>query len=831
MSIIFRFIPVFLFSVCFLNAKPSGHILRDLEKIKTLGSILYFAAHPDDENTALLAYLSQHESLDAAYLSLTRGSGGQNRIGSELNAGLGIIRTQELLTARRIDGARQYFSNAIDFGYSRSQSETLRIWGESDVLGDAVKVIREYKPDVIIIRFHPGDSQTHGHHQAATYLALQAFELAGDPAAYPEQLEYLEPHQASRLYWDAYWWTDRYQDEIDQPGTLSFELSSFDPILGESYTEISRRALGQHKSQGVVFPLSREKMPIKLVLVKGEPVDELFAETDISWNRIDPSGTITAILDEAVLHYDLRNPEAIVPLLLDARREIENLKTSVWKSRKLPALDQIILDCLGIFVDARISTSQVYQGEIASIEVEIANRSNRDLSFDLKAMNAFVPAQWPERLQIMSAHENNSWELLAGVQQTFKLEIEIPENVPATTPYWLVVPGVYGRYGVESPQLTGLSQNPPTLELRLEVVIDEQRVYGSFPVVYRSVDSMRGESRDPVAITEPISISLPDTLLISANEQILDIPLVLTSNQTETISGILKIESSDEWNRESVEVPLQIEGYQRLTHMLELQPKKNASRGVLEVKFIAEGKTYRQSRSQIKYPHIPTQVIHTPASKKLIHVSVKGVDNKIGYFHGAGDKIPQTLQSLGFHVDVLSYEQLGDIQTLSQYDAVIYGMRAYNTHSELEEVESVLTQYVKQGGTWIVQSIDPRRMKSQFHPPIPLTTGRSSRVTDEAATIRFLLPTHKVLHTPNEITDADFEGWVQERGLYFAESWDDAYASILSCNDPDFPPEDGGLLISQHEEGYFVYTGYAFFRQIPAGNSGAIKLFSNLVSL
>jgi LmbE family N-acetylglucosaminyl deacetylase len=803
----------------------SSEIYQALEKLNVVGSALYIAAHPDDENTRLISYLSKNRKVRTGYLSLTRGDGGQNLVGPEIRELLGVIRTQELLGARRIDGGEQLFSRANDFGYSKNPDETLKIWDNEQVLSDVVWAIRRFKPDVIINRFdHESAGRTHGHHTSSAMLSYEAFDIVGSGDSFKDQLQYVDPWSPERLFFNTSWWfygSRENFDKADKSRMLSVDIGGYDPISGISYNETANMARSMHKSQGFGTETSRGSRIEYLQLLKGEmPEDksDIFSGIDISWDRLTDGQEIGNLIEQVLLAYEFTNPAASVPALLEIRAKIANLENDHWREIKLAEVDDIIAACCGLYLECSTETHSVAPGESVEVEFEAINRSDRDILFHSITLN----------------HELLDTTL--GVDLTFNQdlmlnkEIEISEEVPYTNAYWLNEPSELGMYKVIDRQMIGLPETPASIKAEFRMIIDGSPITFKRDLVYKKSDPVKGEVYMPFEVTQPVAVNFGQSVYIFENERPKEIE-VLVKCLTNSFNGELRWRLPEGWSASPDIVDLDLNGKGSLKPIkLTITPPSGQQEGSIAAVITDEkGVEYDRSLYEIDYDYIPRQMVFQPAVSKVAKLSLEKAGDKIAYIQGAGDEIPVFLREIGYEVDELDPEMLSQID-YSAYDAVIAGIRAYNTVEALKFANPEILAYVKEGGVYIVQYNTSFRLVTTDIGPFTLEYSRD-RVSDELAEIRILEPEHPVLKYPNKITKSDFDNWVQERGLYFPNGWADEYIPILSSNDPGEEPKDGGLLIAQYGDGYFVYTGYSWFRQLPAGVPGAFRLFVNMISL
>ena len=810
-------------------ARPtSGELHAAIEKLGVLGSALYLAAHPDDENTRLIAYLANVEKVETAYLSLTRGDGGQNLIAPDISELLGLTRTQELLAARRIDGGKQFFSRANDFGFSKHPDETFTIWDREQVLADAVWVIRQWRPDVIILRFDPRDpGSTHGHHTASAIIGMEAFDLAGDADAFPEQLEYVDPWQPKRIYWNAYSWGDNpLPDHADSTQLIEVDVNAYLPQLGESIAEIAARSRSQHKSQGFGSSGSRERATEKLELLKGDDGDQdgdPFAGIDLSWSDVEGGATIGTRLQEIARNFDYGDPAASVPALLDVHDRMKALSSSYWKEKKLAELRDVISGALGLYAEATVQSPFAVPGDTVDISVELANRSDQNVN--VKDVAVAKSGGW------VGYPDGSGSALMAGVPRRDTIAYVIPFDSPDSGPYWLTEDWKLGMYTVADQQLRGTPESADPVSVTAVISVDDRTLPLEIPVRYHYTDPVDGEQFQPFEILPPAFVEVGEGSYLFPSDEPRIVSVKVTAARSD-LRGELALDVPAGWsvNPASRKVSLDRAGEERF-FAFELAPPAGQSQGRITPRFQMDGETYSRRLVRIAHAHIPTQLATLDGGAAVARVRLETAGQTVGYLPGAGDAIPEALTSIGLDVTVLDDTE-ASIGDLSQYDAIVVGVRAYNTLDRISVYQPRLLQYVEQGGTLIVQYNTDRRLMIDQKDlgPYPLQLSRD-RVTVEDAPVEILAPDHPALNYPNKITQADFEGWVQERGLYFPDEWADEYTALLSSHDPDEDPHAGGLLVAEYGSGHFVYTGYSFFRELPAGVPGAYRLFANLVAL
>ena len=792
------------------NFTSSAEIYKNLQSLGFFGRVLYVAAHPDDENTRLISHLSNKVLANTAYLSLTRGDGGQNLIGPELREKLGVIRTQELLEARAIDGGRQFFTRANDFGYSKNPMETLEIWNEEAVLADMVKVIRMFRPDVIINRFdHRTPGSTHGHHTASAMLSLEAMKLAADPEY--KAHENLTSWNVKRSFFNTSWWFYGSRDafaKADKTNLMSVDIGSYDPLTGMSSNEIAALSRSQHKSQGFGSRGSRGSQKEWLELLHGdmpEGKEDIFAGIDTSWKQIPGGGPVHAKWKQIIDEFSFSRPSASIPDLLELRQQIELLHSFPEKAKKLDSLNKIIMDCLGIYVELSANMPYGVQGGIVPATLEVINRSNRKIQL------------FSEELGIDKTLNENI---------DFKKEVDIPLDVEPSQPYWLELPAELGMYQVEDKSMIGKPENAPAISRELGFKLNDQMIKVHIPLIFSTSDRVKGEIKEPFYVRPPVSIEPVQDIMIFSEEAQEIKYMIKAFTPLGEVAIDLNIPKGWKVDRPKLnldslrpDVPREVK--------FEVAPPQGQSVARFTPTVTTNGKKYNQHIMDIAYDHIPDQQLIEPASVSAIKPGLINKAKRIAYLTGAGDAVPQALRSMGSAVEEYQPEQFPE--NLDKYDAVVVGIRAFNVHTGMKPLVKQLVQFAQNGGTVIFQYNTSYGLKSMGLKEMGISLSRK-RVTDENAKINFLDPGHQVLNFPNKITPKDFDGWVQERGLYFPAEWED-FQPVLEMADKGEQPLKGSLLVKQLGEGYIVYTGLSFFRELPAGVPGAYRLMANLISL
>lgn len=802
------------------QAQGGAALKQALERLRVTGSVLMIAAHPDDENTAVLAWCAQGRKLRTAYLSLTRGEGGQNLIGSEQGDLLGLIRTQELLGARRIDGAEQYFSRAIDFGFSKSAEETIGKWGKQQVLADIVWVIRRYRPDVVINRFSGTPRDGHGHHQASAMLSKEAFELAGNSQAFPEQLKFVKPWKPARLLWNGFSFNRQMEQELDKlPERLMIDTGEYDPVLGSSYGELAGVSRSQHKSQGMGAPERRGSAPNYLIHVAGTPAKKDFLEgVDTTWNRLPGGAAIDSLLAAALDAWRIDRPEQVLPALAKARPLIASIDDPLAR-RKLTDIDEAMALAAGLWLDVSIQPGVATPGAAVEFALTAVNRGRGKVSLD--HVEILGPGT-PPSFQPGGVLETNK-------PHTQRAKWVIPADAPAVQPYWLAEKSNGLLYRVTDPSLLGLAEGPAFLRGRFTVSVEGCPIEVERPIERRFVDRVKGETTEPFALLPPVSLKMPAPSMIFPDSQPRKVGVEVLANRNGS-KGSVSLAAPEGWKITPAGAPFAIDKAGQTARVeFEVTPAVQGNGGELRAEATVDGRSIGNSLIRLEYEHIPPQTVQPPARMKAARADVRILSRRIGYIMGAGDMIPASLEQLGCTVTMLSAADLaqGD---LSRFDAIVAGVRAWNVREDLRVNATRLQEFMERGGTFVVQfntSVDEAQL--QGIGPYPMYLSRD-RVAVEEAPVKILKPGHVLLESPNPVRAEDFDGWVQERGLYYPANFDVRYECLIETNDPGEKPLASGILYARVGKGAYVYTPMAWFRQLPAGVPGAFKLFANILS-
>ena len=816
---------IFCFTITFAQVpkKPtSGEIYQSIQKLNFLGTVLYIAAHPDDENTRLISYFANDVKARTAYLSITRGDGGQNLIGSELSELLGVIRTQELLAARSIDGGEQFFTRANDFGYSKHPDETLNMWNKEAILNDVVATIRKLKPDVIINRFnHRTPGTTHGHHTSSAMLSIEAFDLASDKT-YKTHLQNDAVWQPKRLFFNTSWWFYGSEENFikaDKTNMLNLEIGTYYSVKGLSNGEIASLSRSRHQSQGFGSTGSRGTETEYLEFLKGEfPISKnVFDGINTTWNRVEGGKEIGEILQKTEADYNFKNPATSIPNLIEAYKLIQQLKDEHWKQLKSDEIKEIIAACAGLYLEVTSNSASTTANSKNTFKVEAINRSNTNISLEsveILPLNTRIDS-------IISLKQN--------IANSLTLSGEIPSEIRQTSPYWLREKGSIGMYRVSEKNLIGLPETPRVIIAIFKVSFNGVVIPIAKNVVYKYNDPVKGEVYKPFEILPKVTASFNEKVFIFANDDPQKINVKVKAIK-ENLSGTVALDIPEFWrvSQKSFSFNLK-EKDEEQNFEFEVKPPSKAAEIFIKPTVQIGDKKFTNELVEIDYNHIPFQSVIRPSETKLVRLAIEKKGQIIGYIHGAGDAVPTALRQMGYMVVELNEDDITP-EKLENFDAIVLGIRLYNISDKAKFYQKFLHSYVENGGTLIVQYNTNRGLKVEEVAPFPLKLS-NNRVTEEDAEVRMINPDHELLNFPNKITNKDFEGWVQERGLYFPSEWDSKFETILSMNDKNETPENSSLLVAKYGKGNFIYTGLSFFRELPAGVSGAYKLFANMVSI
>jgi len=810
----------------------SADVYSNLKKLKVLGSVLYIAAHPDDENNTLLPFLAKEKMYRTGYLSITRGDGGQNLIGSEQGVELGLIRTQELLAARKIDGSEQYFTRAYEFGFSKSATEALNIWDKEKILADVVWVIRKFQPDIIINRFPPDARAGHGHHAASAILATEAFAAAANPKMFPEQLKFVDVWQAKRIVWNTFNFGGNNTIAENQ---LKIDIGNFNALLGKGYGEIGAEARTMHKSQGEGRPRRRGQLFEYFSHVAGEPANnDLMDGVNIGWNRLEKGDTVEKIIDKIVSTYHIEKPELSVAALVELHQYITgNFLHTQWIQKKLSEITDLIEQCSGLFLEATVNQQYGVQDDTIRINCAVNIRKKIPVSIGSIAVNE----RDSSIQQLLEFNQNYSVNFVAA--HTAK-----PED---SQPYWLLKPQESeGRFAIQNPKMVGEAWSKPVYEARFVLSFNQYSITFKKPVLYKYTHPVKGEVYQPITILPKVSLYISPSVALTNIQSLHKTPFVPDSNIHVVVKPnftMKNVSVSLMALQEKVKMVftnklINFEKDKSITLDIPIKQFYNGSKGAFmgaAVELLVNNKKYVFSEyiKTISYDHIPDITYSFKDQTKFIETPIKTIGKKIGYINGAGDKVPEALVQLGFDVEYLEEKDINN-STLQQFDAIITGVRAYNIHEYLTTKHEVLMDYVKNGGNLIAQYIRSNSVNNKpiLVGPFPFSVNAQSRVTEEDAPVNFLLPNHSILNYPNTITKVDFDNWVQERSTYQADITNAQYEKLLSMKDSgDKTETNGSLITTAFGKGHFTYVSLVLFRQLPAGNSGAYKLLANIIAL
>jgi LmbE family N-acetylglucosaminyl deacetylase len=810
-------------SIAFSQAPQSwtsADMYLAIRKLNVLGSVLYLAAHPDDENTRLIAYFSKDRMFRTGYLSMTRGDGGQNLIGDEQGIELGLIRTQELLSARRIDGGEQFFARAFDFGFSKSPEETFTKWDKEKILSDVVWVIRKFQPDVIITRFPTTGEGGHGHHTASAILANEAFTAAADPNRFPEQLsagpggEYVQPWQAKRILWNTFNFGSTNTTSNDQ---FKFDVGGYNPLLGKSYGEIAAISRSNHKSQGFGSAASRGEA-IEFFKTTGgtPPSNDIMDGVELGWKRVTGGEMIQKIVDSISSSFDLLHPEKSVKGLVRLYQALNAMPEGYWRNQKLKETQQLVEQCSGLFIDATTAEQFAVQTDSVRMNFVCNNRLGVNASLKQVSVDAF--------------DSTLNQPLPRNKNVFFSQAFFVSPSKPITQPYWLKNKMEEGYFNVYDQQKIGQADVDPGYIANFILNIEGQDFNFAKPVKYKFTDPVKGEIYQPLVVINSFHVtSFPETVIIDKQTGTVNIPITLKSfsNKSKFSFGYVTGKSPA-----AISHPDELVFGQKnnsLNYELKFKNDNNNIQNSIVLETNDRKDTVREIRS-IVYNHIPAITYFKNTEIKTVYLDLKTYNKKIGYIIGAGDKVPEALEQMGYEVILLTDKELSR-NNLQQYDAIIAGVRTYNTNDWMNKHYDKLVKYVNDGGNFIVQYNTPFRNIAPKIGPYNFDIV-NRRITDESADVVFLKPDHPIMNFPNKITPDDFKGWIQERSIYHATNFDkNNFETIFSMHDPGENSDEGSLIIAKYGKGVFVYTGLVFFRELPAGVPGAYRLLANIIAL
>lgn len=795
----------------------AARILLEIEKLNTTGSVLYIAAHPDDENTRLITYLANEKKVRTAYLSLTRGDGGQNLVGEEQGAYLGVIRTQELMEARKTDGGEQFFTSAVDFGYTKTADETFGIWDHERLLEEVVWIVRNFRPEIIITRFPPDSRAGHGQHTVSAIIAQEAFKAAADPNKFPEQLAFVKTWQSQRIFWNtSLRWDNTLADRIKSGSKVALiDVGLYNSLLGASYGEIAAHSRTHHKSQGFGSTPVRGELIEYLELSGGENFDtDIFENINTTWERYRRGSQISLMLSEIIAEFDVQNPALSIPQLLALRAELYSFPDDAEILYKKKQLENILLACAGVWLEPVATADKIATGE----KVQIVNNAIVRNRYDVKLVSIEV------NKEIIDYNQALKYNMLF----TDTLQVTVPHSA-SSTPYWLQKP-YNGFFTVDDKMLIGKPENDPAITFNYNLKFGDQTILVSRGVVNKETDAVKGEIIKPLAIVPALSINFNEDVFVFGKQNNKKIIATVRAG-TDLNGALVQLRVPQGWavDPANVELHLKKDQVDQIEFMIKAPEVESVEK--MEVVFkenLQDDWQQAKKITRIEYDHIQRQIIVEDAAPGLVKLNTVIPELRIGYIEGAGDRVFESLEQLGFNITLINPDNF-TLSEFQKYDVIVAGVRAYNTLKELADAKNNLLQYIEQGGLYIVQYNTNWDLYTDDFAPFPFKIGRG-RVSVETAPVNFIIPHHAVLNTPNKLEISDFDNWVQERGLYFATDLDSAYATPLTFTDPDEQPQYGSLIIADYGKGAFMYTGISFFRELPAGVSGAYRLFINMIA-
>lgn len=836
-----------------------------LKRLQTTASAMHTGAHPDDEDSGLLAYLARREMARTSYLSLNRGEGGQNVIGTELFEPLGVIRAEELLQARRLDGGQQLFTSVMDYGFSKTRAEAARIWGEQKTLGDMVRAIRLYKPLVIISRFTGTTADGHGQHQLAGYLTPIAFKAAADPKQFPEQLaEGLSVWQAKKLYV-----SQSFTQNTQNVPTLVLNTGEYDPLIGRSYFEIAMEGRSQHKTQEMGVLELRGKMNSGMRLVesnveKTEKEASVFDGIDTTIkgiakltnnseepfkNKLDD---LQETAEKALKEYEIYAPQKLIPILAKGYKQAYDAE---WSTRNPDSKEMLRVKqnefanalrmAAGITVDALSDSETIVAGGQTNVAVRVF--APETTAIKVKNVELTVPKDWssspsPEPLQ----QENAFRPRRENAFNASFFTVTAAANAKATTPYWLESPrnkNFTFDWTAEDAEKNMPFQSP-LMKTIVKLEIEGIEVPFEKYVQYRYADDIRGEIRRDVQIVPLVSVAPDSNLLISpvsAKAVAQKIVVSVTNNAPRETKGMLKLNLPNGWKAspDAADFTLKSRGEKTaVSFSVTIPANAKPDDYKISANALVDGKTYDQTMQEIAYPHVQTHRKYARSEVSAKVLNLKTAPVRVGYIMGSGDKVPEAIQRIGLNVTMLEEKDLstGD---LSKFDTIVVGIRASQVRPDFVANNGRLLDFVKNGGTLIVQYQQQEYVQKNL-PPFPakmdtVINGQQRisnvRVTDENAKVTILVPNHPVFNFPNKIGNEDWENWVQERNLYSFSTFDEKYTALLEAHDEGEPESNGGMVYAEIGKGKYIYSSYSWFRQLPVGNAGAYRIFANMLSL
>lgn len=793
-----------------IRPMPSSQIYLKLAQLNNLGTVMYFAAHPDDENTRMIAYLVHHDHVRTIYYSLTRGDGGQNILGNEQGPALGLIRTHELLQARKLDGAEQMFSPFVDFGYTTSVPETFTFWNKTKLIQDAVEAIQKTHPDIIICRFPTTGEGGHAQHTASAIVAKEAWlfikkynDTAKTKLWLPKRVLFNAFHFGSA--------------NTIKPGQFEVRINQYDPLLGQGLGELAGKSRSEHKSQGAGTPQIAGITTEHFQLIEGDKMQySLYDGIDTSWGRIGHP-EIGVSIQKVIKDFDFTDPSASIAALIAIRKTMEALPDGFWKTQKLKGIDEIILSCAGIMAEALAENPTATPGDTLELNLHIIARSDVPV-----AIRSVKPSR------ILKGYVQPA-TLMNDSLYHYSFKIHIDKKEPVTQPYWMTVSAVNDEYQFPKKYL-GMPEAPNDLFLPVVVQINGVDFEIKVPLSYKKLDPVRGDVTQRLRIVPALSIEPKNGLFIYKKEEDKEVVLHIKSFRDVKGAQLLIGESSHPF--QTISLPELKKGTDTFITVMVSGQKVGQTTNTDSLSFciLYDNKEYNKGIHLIDYPHIPELQYFLSSSMKKVPMDWKVAAHKIGYVEGVGDYVDDVLRLCGLQVEQIPELELNNPGYLKQFDAIVIGIRALNTQKQMKAGMNGLLRYVSEGGTLIFQYNKSQHLVTNEFGPYPITLSYN-RVTDENATVSFINPKAPLLNFPNKITEKDFQGWIQERGLYFPGDWDSIhYKTLLAMHDAGKRTPNSSVLYTQLGKGYYIYTSLAFFRQLPDGNTGAIRLFMNFLS-
>lgn len=846
-------------SVYSRGAAGLGHLLQ---RLQTTASAMHTAAHPDDEDTALIARLARGDHARVTYLSLNRGEGGQNIIGTELSEPLGIIRTEELLQARKLDGGTQMFTRAMDYGFTKTRDEAARKWGERVVLGDMVRAIRVFRPLVIMSRFSGTSADGHGQHQLAGYLTPIAFRAAADPREFPEQLAAgLRPWQAKKLYIG-----QSFRQNPTNAPTLQVDTGIFDPLTGRTFFEVAMEGRSQHKSQEMGSIEVRGAQASGLRLVEEIPARRnteqadtaIFSGMDTSLKGIpelvglkddridDELGDVQQAAARALADFNALAPQKIIPHLADGLRATRKARARLAAgnadanaradadfllAQKEREFAEALQRAAGVETDALANSETVVPGDTALVTVRVFVPEGAPVK--IGATRLLTPAGWQTQVAPEPQTPTQPFRARETGTRTDYYSVSVPANAEPTAPYWLDEPRTSDVFNWEKDDPQNEPFAPPIVMSETTMEIGGVEVTASREVQYRYADDIRGEIRRALNVVPAVSVAFDSSLLVApvkATAQTHRLAVRVVNNAPRLMSGQVRLRLPEGWTARPASQPFTLDKRgARTAVFFDVSVPANTRGENLRIgaEATANNVTYNRTMHTVAYPHIATHRYYTDAVLSARVFDLKVAPVRVGYIMGSGDEVPDAIRRMGLNVTLLEEQDLatGD---LAKFDAIVVGIRASEVRPDFVANNNRLLEYVNKGGTLVVQYQRPDFVALNL-PPYP--AKMSSRVTDEDAPVMILEPAHPAFNFPNKITADDWRGWVQERNLYAFTEFDPRYTPLLETHDPGEDPQRGGEVYAQIGRGHYVYTSYAWFRQLPSGVPGAYRLFANLLSL